>query len=114
MAELGQCGFSFRRLETVAIGELSGRVDSFNVTELSRQIQSDIDAGDQTFILDCTPLDYVSSAGLRMMLLLARQFQKPKSFVICGLSHDIHEIFKISGFDRILVIKATLDEALEA
>lgn len=112
MAFSGQVGVKVERTGNNAIAEISGRVDSSNTHEFQNAIQDGLEPGDQTLILECTNLAYTSSAGLRVMLSLARQFQAPRRFAICGLADDILEIFKISGFDRIMTIRATLEEAL--
>lgn len=100
------------RSGTCAIARISGRVDSSNTNEFERAIQAALKPGDQGLVLECHNLVYTSSAGLRVMLSLARRFKPPKRFVICSLQNDIHEILKISGFDRIMTIRPTLEEAL--
>ena len=112
MATPGQVSVDLERSGTCAIAKVNGRIDSSNTFEFERSIQSALESEDESLILECTNLLYTSSAGLRIMLRLARQFQPPKLFAICGLRDDIHEIFKISGFDRIMTIRPTLEDAL--
>lgn len=113
MALPGQVSVKIERSGSNAVVEISGRVDSSNTHEFQHAILAGLEPGDKALILECTNLVYTSSAGLRVMLSLARQFQSPRRFAICGLADDILEIFKISGFDRIMTIRSTLKEALE-
>ncbi|MDE2834814.1 MAG: STAS domain-containing protein [Bacteroidota bacterium] len=112
MAASGQISVNMERSGTCAIARINGRIDSSNTFDFERSIQSGLVSDDESLILECTSLVYTSSAGLRVMLKLARQFQPPKLFVICGLRDDILEIFRISGFDRIMTIRPTLEDAL--
>ena len=58
-------------------------------------------------LVDCTALDYVSSAGLRAFLLAARAAQRSgSSFALCALRPAVREVFELSGFSRILTVHA--------
>jgi anti-sigma B factor antagonist len=64
-------------------------------------------------IIDCTALDYVSSAGLRVFLLAARASQKARiPFALCALQPAVREVFDLSGFSRIIPIHADRATAL--
>ena len=66
-------------------------------------------------ILDCAQLGFISSAGLRICLIIGKQFNQPgKAFGICNLSDSIQDIVTVSGFDKILSIYKTRSEAIEA
>ena len=55
--------------------------------------------------IDCAALDYVSSAGLRAVLLVARAAQRAHvPFALCGLQPAVREVFDLSGFSRIIVV----------
>jgi anti-anti-sigma factor len=56
-------------------------------------------------IIDCTDLEYVSSAGLRVFLLGARSAQRTGlSFLVCALRQPVREVFELSGFSRIMAV----------
>src|SRR3974390_3521611 len=56
-------------------------------------------------VIDCGALEYVSSAGLRVFLLAARETQKRKlSFSICALKPAVREVFELSGFTKIIAV----------
>lgn len=55
--------------------------------------------------IDFTELDYISSAGLRVLLILARKVQEMRGKVaLFGLLENVREVFAVSGFDRIFAI----------
>jgi anti-sigma B factor antagonist len=64
-------------------------------------------------VIDCTALDYVSSAGLRVFLLAARASQKANvRFALCALQPAVREVFDLSGFSRIIPVHADRATAL--
>lgn len=57
-------------------------------------------------------IDYISSAGLRVVLMLGKKLAAAKgALVLFGMPEKIHTVFKISGFDKILKICASLEES---
>jgi len=90
-----------------------GRVDGTNARSLESTIKEQLAGGQSVILFDFTELSYISSAGLRVLLVAARDSQSKggKAFFF-GLSKQIAEVFAVSGFDRILTVCATLDEAL--
>lgn len=86
---------------------LSGRIDSSNAAEVSRQILSVIQAHpDLSWILDADRLDYVSSAGLRIFLSLSKK--SPSRVILRNVSPLIYETLSITGFTEILDVKKQL------
>jgi stage II sporulation protein AA (anti-sigma F factor antagonist) len=101
-----------RRGETlVVIAE--GRVDGANAAAYQAAIQDAIDESDKAVVLDFSNLTYISSAGLRVILLVARDLQKQGAqFAACSLSAPVKEVFSISGFDKIIPVHDSQDEAI--
>jgi len=92
---------------------LAGRVDGTNATVLDEAVKDKIDSGHPALLFDFDDLEYISSAGLRVLLLAARRMQANKGKTLfCSLSEQIAEVFKVSGFDHILPVFRTRDEAL--
>jgi anti-anti-sigma factor len=82
---------------------LDGRLDMASASDLERQAQEELERGERNFILDLAKLVYVSSAGLRAMLVLGRQAQSRQGrLLICAASGEVDEVLKISGFSTIL------------
>ena len=82
-----------------------GRIDGSNAAEFLKSVEAVIDDNDTTVILDFESLNYISSAGLRVILLIAKDLRhRAVKFAISSLSSSVKEIFVISGFDQIINI----------
>lgn len=82
-----------------------GRIDGSNASDFQGSVEAEISAEDKSLILDFEQLDYISSAGLRVILLIAKDLQqKGVKFAICSLSTLVREVFMISGFDQIIEV----------
>ena len=93
----------------------AGRVDGSNSQEFQDGLEAVIDDADRAVVLDLEQLSYISSSGLRVMLLIARKLQRQQAkFALCSLSDSIREVFEISGFDRIIPVHASRSEAVSA
>ncbi len=102
------------RREGVLIASASDRVDSANVHDFQEALQAVIDERDRAVVLDLEHLTYISSAGLRVILLTAKALQKQNGgFAVCSLSDPIREVFEISGFDKIIPVYASQSNAIE-
>ncbi len=90
-----------------------GRVDGNNVEVLESAIQEQIEAGEKILVFDLEDLNYISSAGLRVLLVTARRTQSEGGkTVFCGLAEHIANVFEISGFNNILTVYKSRSEAL--
>ena len=97
----------------ILIVSAEGRVDGANAREFDDALQAAISESDSALIMDLEALSYISSAGLRVLLLVAKKFQKRDGkLVVCSLSSSIKEVFEISGFDQIIPLHASRSEAL--
>ena len=91
------------------------RVDGSNAREFQEALQAVIKDTVNAFLLDMEQLTYISSAGLRVILLIARTLQgKNTKFAVCSLSDSVREVFEISGFDKIVDTHATQADAIAA
>lgn len=85
---------------------LDGRVDSSNAAQFEDQLSAELkNAGATKLTLDCAELEYVSSAGLRVLLKLARRLQ---SLRVDNVSTDVYDIFDVTGFTQILDVRKAL------
>ncbi len=90
-----------------------GRIDSVNGPAFERDVLQQIDGGQRRLLLDFADLVYISSAGLRIVLLAAKRMKSAGGrLVLCSLNPQIAEVFEISGFNRILDIHPSRDAAL--
>jgi len=83
---------------------IEGRLDTTTAPELESEIKASID-GVEALVLDFANLEYISSAGLRVILSAQKQMNKQGSMVIKNVSSDVLEVFEITGFTDILTIE---------
>ena len=83
-----------------------GRLDSNTAPQLEEMIQANIDSAEK-MILDFEGLEYLSSAGLRVLLSAHKSFMKKENgeLTICHVNETIHEVFEVTGFLDILNIE---------
>lgn len=90
---------------SLAIVSLEGRVDTTNANEFENSMLQVLADGYTKIVLDCSGLDYISSSGLRVFLIVQKKITAAKGqFRLCGLQPEIVEIFDISGFTSIFSI----------
>ena len=85
--------------------QVEGRVDTITALEFEKEIENEYGNFD-SLILDFKNLEYISSAGLRALVIIEKKL-KPEEipFTITNLNDTLNEIFTISGFDKILNIE---------
>lgn len=83
---------------------LEGRLDTMTAPQLESDLKQGLD-GVEELIVDFEKLEYLSSAGLRVLLSLQKRMNKLGEMVICNVNETIKEIFEVTGFDEILTIK---------
>lgn len=83
---------------------LSGRLDTTTAPELEKEISSSL-AGVNALVLDFSDLDYVSSAGLRVILKAQKAMNAKGGMKLKNVNKDIMEVFDITGFVDILTIE---------
>ncbi|MDE0135545.1 STAS domain-containing protein [Candidatus Poriferisodalis multihospitum] len=89
-----------------------GRVDGSNSADLHESLTAALSDEDSRVILDMGGIDYISSAGLRVLLLIAQHLGAASTpFAVCSLAASVDEVFRISGFNQIIQVFGTLDEA---
>ena len=103
------------RREGILIAAPIGRIDGNNAIKVQKTLETGINPDDRAVILDFAQLAYISSAGLRVCLIIGRNFNPAgKAFGICNLSDSIREIFTVSGFRGIIRIYDSQSAAIEA
>ena len=103
----------FERTDGLVVVTGCMRVDGSNARDFEKALRDIIQDDDRALVLDFEPLTYISSAGLRAILLTAKNLQKRGAgFGICTLAPPIREVFAISGFDKIISTDETKDEAV--
>ncbi len=105
---------SVKTTNEVKILAFEGRLDTQTSPDAQQQLIRLIDEGETKILVNLEKLDYISSAGLRVLLVVAKQLKTTDGELrICSLNEIVKEVFDISGFDRILTISTSESEALE-
>ena len=100
---------------TILIAMTDTRVDGGNARAFQDELETIIGDDDRTVILDLQRLLYISSAGLRVILLTAKNLgRREVKFAVCSLTDPVQEVFKVSGFDKIIKVHPSLSEAKAA
>ena len=92
-----------------------GRLESKTSPELEKKVTALLAAGERRFVVDLGATEYVSSAGLRVLLMLAKKVSGGAGrLALCGLNPQVREVFEIAGLGALFQIRDTRDEALAA
>jgi len=92
----------------------NGRLDTNNYMEAEKLVTAHVAAGDKKVIFDFSKTDYISSAGLRVVLKAAKLVHKDGKIALCNSNEQIHEVLEISGFLDMLNHFANLEEAMQS
>lgn len=104
-----------KRQEQVIIISIDGRLDTTNYQQLESRILHHLQQNHTTLVIDCSGMDYVSSAGLRIFLVALKKLNAAGGqLALCALRENIKEIFDILGFTGIFKIYTDQQQALQA
>ena len=107
--------FAEEQAGDVVIVKLAGRLDSAAARSAEDGFNAALAGAAPHLAVDMTKLDYISSAGLRVLLVVAKKVQQAKGKVaLFGLSPNVREVFSVSGFDTIFSIQPDAAAALAA
>lgn len=97
-----------------ALVTVEGRIDTTTAGEFEKSMMDVIEVGCSKLILDCSALNYISSSGLRVFLVVQKKMSALKGqFRLTSLQPGIKEIFDISGFSSIFSIFPDTNAALK-
>lgn len=89
---------------TELIISLEGRLDTITAPELEKELNASLN-GIQALSFDFDKLEYISSAGLRVLLAAQKCMNKQGTMVVRNVNETISEIFEVTGFNDILTIQ---------
>ena len=105
--------FFVNSVGNVTVLTISGRVDSKNAALIEAKILKTIESGLDKLIIDLVNLDYISSAGLRVLLITAKKMRQfGGRFALANLRPQIAEVMQVSGFTAIIPCATTLSDAV--
>ena len=92
-----------------------GEVDASSSIELDSAMTAAIQSGQKSFLVDCSALEYISSAGLGVFMSYIEEFKKHEiTMVFYGLNEKVANVFQILGLDQLLLIRGNKEEAKSA
>ena len=93
--------------------QLFGRLDSKTSLDFEKRLMAAIENGSKWAVINCEQLDYISSAGLRVLNKGAKKLRPAGGkIVLCQMRDYVREVFEIAGFDSFLPIVDTMEQAL--
>lgn len=97
----------------VVIMTLEGRIDANCAKELETRCLALIDQGERQMVMNFKAVNFISSAGLRVILLVAKRLEPLGGRIkLAGLNATLMDVFEISGFSKLFVIVPTVGDAL--
>lgn len=107
--------FVIEKSGSALICQPEGLVNSANAAVFEADLMAQFEKGERHIVLDLARLSYISSAGLRVVLLLAKKLkQADGALILCDIQPNVREVFEISGFLAILKVCETRAEAIAA
>ena len=104
---------SEERMDQVTALSVKGRIDSTTALQFGQKLESAVAVPSGRLVVDLRDLDYISSAGFRVLLVAAKRADQSGSrLVLCGLSSKVRQLFDVGGFLDLFAITATRDEAI--
>jgi anti-anti-sigma factor len=99
----------------VFVYTVAGRFDAQTCHEVEQQMRVWLEAGEIRLLGDFSKLDYISSAGLRVLLMMAKELAKRGGRIgLYSLKENVKEVFDIAGISSIIPISSSKEEALKA
>ncbi len=96
-----------------AIFHVEGRLDSSSTPELEQRVLTSLEQGVKNLVLDFSELEYINSAGLRILVMSYQRLHPLGGQVmVCGVRDYIAEIFDISGYNRVFSMYPDLHQAI--
>ena len=90
-----------------------GRIDSTTSDRLEQHLTTLVSSGERRIVIDFTGVDYISSAGLRVMLALAKRMKDARgSVALCAMGEPVRMVFNLAGFLPLFAVDGTRDAAV--
>ena len=92
---------------------LAGRLDAVSSPQLENRLMASIEAGQRKLAVNFTRTDYISSAGLRVLLSSVKRLGSDGQLVLFGLQESVRKVIDIAGFSSVLAIVGSEQEAVD-
>ena len=99
----------------IVLFALNGRLDTNTATDLEKTLLQEINRNTNKIVIDCAGLDFITSSGLRVLLLAAKKLKAiDGKVVLCTLQEHVKNIFEVAGFTMLLSIYPSRQQAIDA
>jgi anti-anti-sigma factor len=93
---------------------IEGRLDAVTAEAAEQQIMDHVRGGQGSYLFDIAGMEYISSAGLRVLLATAKEIKRQEGrFALCAPNPNVRNIFNISGFASFFPIADTFEDGLK-
>ena len=107
--------FNYTRNDGILDIQLEGRIDVLHSPEFLAELDAVITSDDAAVMLNMRRLEYINSAGMRALLELVRKLRNQDAkLAIYSPIGPVREVFQLSGFNRVMAIHTTREEAVAA
>lgn len=104
---------TIERAGSITIIMPGNRIDSDNVKEYENTFESLLSEGKRNLLVDFSQTEYIGSAGLRVLLIIAKNMKKTNgTFILCQIKPQVFQVFTAGGFDRIFKIFPSREEGM--
>ena len=100
--------------ENLIVARPEGRLDALSAPKFHESLQEAVPGSGHRVIIDMTGVPYVSSAGLRVFIQLAKQLKGQGKLALSGMSANVRQVFELAGFEKIMLICDDLAAARES
>ena len=102
-----------RNVNDVKVVQIEGELDTSSSPEAHQQLDQLREKGAKKILLDMAKLDFISSAGLRVLLATAQELKQDGGDLrVCSLNESVKEVFDLSGFSTLLMVLDNEEKAL--
>ncbi len=104
---------SIQQSDQMSIVSIAGSIDAFTADQVSSRIDEQISSGEKHLVLDLSKVDFMSSAGLRVILGALKETRRQGGdLYLAGAQGGVARVLKMSGFANILKTYDSVDEAV--
>ena len=115
LKEVRKMDMDIKDIDNINVVKIVSRFDAYTAKEVEAALNELIDEGCRTILCDFSETEYISSAGLRVLLATGKRLKKTDGKIaLCSLQANVREVFDTAGFSALFDIYSTEKEALEA
>jgi len=111
----GNVEYTQEEVDDILIIKVNGRLDAITSPEMEKAVFDFISSGKHKLVLDFSGVDYLSSAGMRMLLSTTKKLKTLGGrLVVCNVAANVMDVLKMSGFDHVIDISVDAEDAVKS